>query len=357
MSDEDLGGMAVLAAKLDASDMLGHLRNYPSDLAAAWDRAAAWDLAAVEGQKFRGVLCLGMGGSASGGDFLAALSNAEGCLPFIAWRSYGAPTWLSDEWLVLATSYSGNTEETLDAVDAALELGCSVIGLSSGGALESTMEAAAGSGASACWIPLPGGQPPRSAFGHIFGSQVALAWRLGIMSQPEDAESILEHLADAVEACDFTVEDSEDCVVTEMAESLAGSEVSVLAADSISPIAYRCACQLNENGGVFARPQVVPEMNHNEVVAWTDEGNATQALILFTWDGVHERVDKRIEWFTNSIEADPVWGIVCEGDCLLEAMLYSVVIMDWLSCAVALLRGKDPTSIGPINDLKSHLAD
>jgi len=357
MSEAGGADMAALAAKYDASDMLVHLRNYPSDLAAAWDRAAAWDLTAIEGRKFRGVLCLGMGGSASGGDFLAALSDADGCLPFIAWRTYGAPTWLSDEWLVIATSYSGNTEETLDAVDAALKYGCAVVGLSSGGALESTMEAAAGSGASACWIPLPGGQPPRSAFGHIFGSQIALAWRLGIMSQPDDAGVILEHLADAVEACDFTFEEAEECVVTEMAESLAESDVAIIAADSLWPVAYRCACQLNENGGVFARPQVIPEMNHNEVVAWGDEGNNMQALVLFTWDGVHERVDKRIEWFTTTLEAEVAWGIVCEGDCLLEAMLYSVVIMDWLSCAVALLRGKDPTAIGPINDLKSYLTD
>jgi glucose/mannose-6-phosphate isomerase len=344
--------MGDRANALDESGMLGHLRSFPADLAGAWDRSTSWDISKVERKVYNGVICLGMGGSASGGDFLACLSELGGCLPFISHRGYELPTWVSEKWLVMVTSYSGNTEETLDALECALNLGCDVVGFSSGGALQSRLEAS-----EQTWIPLPGGQPPRSAFGHIFGSQIALVWRLGIQSPPENLGVILEHLTDAVEACDFTLEDEEGDVITEMAQSFIGKQVSILAVQSLSPTSYRAACQFNENGGVFARSQVIPEMNHNEIVAW-GEANATenQALLLFSWDGTHERVSLRLEWMLDNIPVEPTWGIVCEGDSHLEALLYSVVIMDWLSCAIALLRGKDPTAIGPINGLKAHLS-
>jgi len=340
-----------LANGLDASDMLGHLRNFPSDLATAWEKSESWDLTSIESQTFAGVICLGMGGSASGGDFLSCLSDADGCLPFVTHRGYDIPTWVSENWLVLATSYSGNTEETLDAVEAAIGLGCSVVGLSSGGGLQSLVQ-----DSNQIWIELPGGQPPRSAFGHIFGAQVALSWRLGIMSPPENLGEMLSRLAESVDACDF-IDDEEEDVVIEMAQSILNREVSVLATQSLAPVAYRAACQLNENGGVFARSQIIPEMNHNEVVAWGEAHAAdSQSLLIFSWDGIHERNDVRLDWFLDNVTVEPTWGLLCEGESHLEALLYAVILMDWLSCAVALLRGKDPTAIGPIVGLKDHLS-
>ena len=340
-----------LAEELDASGMLGHLRNFPQDLARAWKAAEGWDLSAIENQQFSGVICLGMGGSASGGDFLASLSDADGCLPFVAHRGYDLPTWVSEHWLVLSTSYSGNTEETIDATEAAIGLGCSVVGMSSGGALQTLLESS-----NQIWIELPGGQPPRSAFGHIFGAQVALSWKLGITSPPDDLDSMIERLVEAVEACDFTDSEGDD-VIGEMAESILNRNVSVLATQSLAPTAYRAVCQLNENGGIFARGHVIPEMNHNEIVTWGEEKAAeNQSLLIFTWDGTHQRNEMRLDWFLDNITVEPTWGLMCEGESHLEALLYAVILMDWLSCAVALLRGKDPTAIGPIVGLKEFLS-
>lgn len=340
-----------LAEELDASGMLGHLRNFPQDLARAWKAAEEWDLSAIENQQFSGVICLGMGGSASGGDFLASLSDADGCLPFVAHRGYDLPTWVSERWLVLSTSYSGNTEETIDATEAAIGLGCSVVGMSSGGALQTLLE-----NSNQIWIELPGGQPPRSAFGHIFGAQVALSWKLGITSPPDDLDSMIERLVEAVEACDFTDSEGDD-VIGEMAESILNREISVLATQSLAPTAYRAVCQLNENGGIFARGHVIPEMNHNEIVAWGEEKAAeNQSLLIFTWDGTHQRNEMRLDWYLDNITVEPTWGLMCEGESHLEALLYAVILMDWLSCAVALLRGKDPTAIGPIVGLKEFLS-
>ncbi|GIS44696.1 MAG: hypothetical protein Ct9H90mP16_17660 [Candidatus Poseidoniales archaeon] len=206
--------------------------------ARAWKAAEEWDLSAIENQQFSGVICLGMGGSASGGDFLASLSDADGCLPFFAHRGYDLPTWVSERGLVLSTSYSGNTEETIDATEAAIGLGCSVVGMSSGGALQTLLE-----NSNQIWIELPGGQPPRSAFGHIFGAQVALSWKLGITSSPDDLDSMIERLVEAVEACDFTDSEGDD-VIGEMAESILNRNVSVLASQSLAPTAYRAVLSI-----------------------------------------------------------------------------------------------------------------
>lgn len=348
----DAPDMAALAAELDASDMLGHLRNFARDIAGAWDAAPNWDLAGLEGREWRGVLCLGMGGSASGGDFLGALANHEGNMPFIAHRSYGLPAWVDANWLVIATSYSGNTEETLDAAKAALDAGLSLVALSTGGGLQGLAESAG-----APWIQLPSGQPPRSAFGHIFGAQFALAERLGLLPEMAAGEkaSLLADLGDVLTSCDFTAESDEIHPLTEVAISLLGREVAVHAASELGPAAYRCMCQINENSGAFARAQVVPEMNHNEAVAW-GETYEDQAMLLFTWEKMHTRVGLRIDWAEDNIVPDPYWRFECVDGTLIGAMLHAVVIMDWLSCALALLRGKDPTAIGPITALKSHLA-
>ena len=248
-------------------------------------------------------------------------------------RGYDLPTWVSENWLVIATSYSGNTEETLDATEAAISLGCSVIGLSSGGKLQTLIQ-----DSNQIWIELPGGQPPRSAFGHIFGAQIALTWRLGIMSPPENIEDMIGRLKEAVDACDFVHEEDED-VIVEMAQSISEREISILATQSLAPTSYRAACQLNENGGVFARHHIIPEMNHNEIVAWGETNSAeNQSLLIFTWDGIHNRNDMRMDWFLDNIVVEPTWGLMCEGESHLEALLYAVILMDCLSCAVALLR-------------------
>jgi hypothetical protein len=104
-------------------------------------------------------------------------------------------------------------------------------------------------------------------------------------------------------------------------------------------------------------------MNHNEIIAWggvgddCDPRSAEQALLLLTWGGMNARVKQRFDWFSNHLSTEHGWRIICEGRTLLEAMLYSCITMDWLSCALALLHGKDPTAIGPITSLKEHLSN
>ena len=170
-----------LLEKHDKSDMVGFTRKFVDDLEAAMSA----EIEIEADMDWSGVVCLGMGGSDAGGMFLSALADDSGGLPFVLWNNYGLPSWWGPDWLVLATSYSGNTEETLDGVRQALEEGGVVVGICSGGELEDLLSQ---SDESVC-ISVPSGQMPRSAFGHIFGSQLSLCWALGIITRPSEEEA------------------------------------------------------------------------------------------------------------------------------------------------------------------------
>ena len=140
-----------------------------------------------------------------------------------------------------------------------------------------------------------------------------------------------------------------------MARSIQGREVGIVAPSELSPTAYRFACQLNENSAAFAHPAEVPEMNHNEIVAWSAEGASTRALIAFTSDGMHPRAQARMEWMLGNIVNEVVWRIECDGASLLERLLYAAHVTDWVSIALALVNGVDPSDMAAIDSLKAHL--
>ena len=339
--------MASLLAELDASGMAGRTRSFADDLEAAM----ATEVGIEADTDWSGVLCLGMGGSGAGGRFLKALADAEGGLPFVVWGDYGLPSWWGPEWLVLATSYSGNTEETLDGVREALESGGTVVGVCSGGQLVELLD---GSDDSVS-LAVPGGQMPRSAFGHILGTQLAACWALGLLAAPsaDERAAMVERLRAA--SADADLIDGDGMSET-MARSIAGREVGIVAPTELGPAAYRFACQLNENSAAFAHPAEVPEMNHNEIVAWSAEDTSSRGLIAFTSDGTRPRARARMGWMLDNIETEIVWRIECEGTSLLERLLYAAHVTDWVSIALALLNGKDPSEMAAIDSLKVHLA-
>ncbi len=343
MTESDVG---ALIDELDVSDMLGWTRRFVDDLERAW----ALDLELAPAATCRGVLCLGMGGSAAGGAFLSALANDGGSRPFVSWRHYGLPAWWTPDWLVLATSYSGHTEETLDGVGEALRRGGRVIGLASGGRLAELLGDEGGT-----HVAVPGGQPPRSAFGHLFGTQLAVCWATGLLPRPERAvlEGVLARLRQASAASDPLGGSGR---TTRVAASLQGRGVGILATHRLAPAGYRFMTQFNENAGHFARAVEVPEMNHNEIVAWgEDHARTGQALLALTATGAHPRVAARLDWMLAKLGCEVTWELACPGDTLLEQLLVAAHVTDWITLVRALLNHKDPTSIGPIVALKDHL--
>ena len=336
-----------LLSELDRRNMAGFTRKFVDDLSASMST----ELDMVEDSDWNGVLCLGMGGSGAGGLFLRALSDDSGGLPFVVWTDYGVPSWWGPEWLVIATSYSGNTEETLDGVREVISAGGTVVGICSGGELEGILS---GDDNSVC-LNVPSGQMPRSAFGHIFGTQLSACWELGILPRPssEELSSMLDRLSHASLESDLS--DNSGMAAT-LSRSIVGSEIGIVAPTCLGPAAYRFSCQLNENSAMFAGVTDVPEMNHNEIVAWTSKTASNRALLLFSCEDLHPRTSARIDWMLKEIESYPSWVIECEGESLLERLLYAAHVTDWVSIGLAVLTGEDPSEMPAIESLKAHLA-
>ena len=335
-----------LLAEHDAGDMAGFTRRFVDDLEAAM----SMDAGIEADSDWSGVICLGMGGSGAGGRFLKSLADSEGGLPFVVWSDYGLPSWWGPDWLVLATSYSGDTEETLDGVRMALESGGTVIGVSSGGQLSEMLE----DGDECALLSVPPGQAPRSAFGHIFGAQLAASWALGLLPSPsaDEISEMLGRLRAASSRADLVGGDS---MSDTMARSMLDREIGIASPSELAPAGYRFTCQVNENSDGFANSSDVPEMNHNEIVAWASEGSS-RALVALTCEGVHPRTHARMAWMLDNIESEVVWRIECEGESLLERLLYAAHVTDWVSIAMALAKGVDPSDMAAIDSLKAHLA-
>ena len=344
MKDRDL---QKIADELDSQDMIGFTRNFIDDFETSISRVIDID----SDQDWAGVLCLGMGGSGAGGMFLSTLADNSGGLPFVVWRDYGLPSWWGPEWLVIATSYSGNTEETISGVREVLDSGGTVIGISSGGEMKEILSNSDGS----LFVSVPGGQMPRSAFGHLFGTQLSVCWSLGIMEKPSGKEinDMIQRLRSS--SIEFDISGGNGLVVT-MAESMLDNQIGIIAPTMLISAARRFANQLNENSDVFARPSELPEMNHNEIVAWASTNDSQHSIIYFSCEGIHPRVSSRMNWMLEHIENHNSWIIDCEGESLLERLLYASHISDWISIALALLRGVDPSEMASIDELKSYIS-
>ena len=344
MKDRDL---QKIADELDSQDMIGFTRNFIDDFETSISRVIDID----SDQDWAGVLCLGMGGSGAGGMFLSTLADNSGGLPFVVWRDYRLPSWWGPEWLVIATSYSGNTEETISGVREVLDSGGTVIGISSGGEMKEILSNSDGS----LFVSVPGGQMPRSAFGHLFGTQLSVCWSLGIMEKPSGKEinDMIQRLRSS--SIEFDISGGNGLVVT-MAESMLDNQIGIIAPTMLISAARRFANQLNENSDVFARPSELPEMNHNEIVAWASTNDSQHSIIYFSCEGIHPRVSSRMNWMLENIENHNSWIIDCEGESLLERLLYASHISDWISIALALLRGVDPSEMASIDELKSYIS-
>ncbi len=353
-------GMVELAEALDKGGIVEFTRSFVKDLEKGLSHATPehfpWmkDIASTQ---WNGILCLGMGGSAAGGDFVAALSSFHGNLPIIIQRDYVLPSWWNASWLVLSTSHSGNTEEALEATETALKSGATAIIISTGGILSGLPEVYP----SCFLIPSVGGQPPRTAFGHIFSRQLGLLRSIGVLPQPrEGADAAM--FTRLQTACDgFDILNDPEGDVAQLALCMLERPLALLGPTELQPALNRFKNQLNENAARFARIGVIPEMNHNESVAWCgvgsdqDESGIDHVLLLLTWQGIHRQVSKRMDWMVAHAATDYAWKIAGEGNTLLESLLHLCILMDWISIALAFLHGKDPAAIGPISALKAHL--
>ena len=325
---------------MSVEEMLGIVRELPHQLGDALWRveSAAVPRADAPG----GLAVCGVGGSAIGGDLARAVLGDRARRPLRTVRDYALEPWAGADTLVLCSSYSGNTEETLACDRAAGEAGAPRVALITGGELA---RRAREEGVPV--IGVPGGIPPRAAVAYMVIGALECAASCGaapsLRAEIEGAAGPLSGLAAGEEE------------PRRLAEALRGRVPIVYGGGPTAPVARRWKTQLNENAKRHAFWSTLPEANHNELCAFAAGGDVT--LVLLEDEGQHERIRRRIER-TAEVAAEAglaVERVSSRGSTPFERVMSLVLLGDLVSVLLAGLEGVDPTPVEALEQFKRTL--
>ncbi|MES2629736.1 MAG: bifunctional phosphoglucose/phosphomannose isomerase [Bacteroidota bacterium] len=295
----------------------------------------------------RNIIITGLGGSGIGGKIISQLVSGTCPVPIYINNDYKLPAFVGPHTLVVACSYSGNTEETLSSVEQSLAAGAEVFCITSGGKLaEIAREKNLGV------ITVPGGFPPRAAFGLTFPQLYAALNIYGFIDKQYQA--VIEQVIGVLNASEEDIK--RDAYV--LAEKLHGKTPVIYSEAGFEGVAIRFRQQLNENSKVLCWHHILPEMNHNELVGWAG-GDENVAVVLIQNESDFYRTKERFV-FSKNVMGDKTSTIIdlkSQGDSDLFRALYLIHLTDWTSCYLADLRNVDAVEINVINKLKSRLAE
>jgi glucose/mannose-6-phosphate isomerase len=337
-------------ASVDPRDMLGSVESMSKHLleGVRRGRKAGPPMVALDS-----VVVCGMGGSAIGGDILRAWLSAEGGPRCEVARGYVVPRHVARQTLVIVSSYSGNTEESLSMLEDARARTSKIVAVSSGGRLAEV----AGS-LSIPHVAVPGGLVPRASFGYMFGALLGIAERAGIAAPDRQLEEAARVLAQTNGRCSKGVPTQEN-PAKRMAHELHGLVPVVIGHGLSAPVAKRWANQMNENAKSVAFASELPEMDHNEVVPWaSDPRSQGFSAVFLDHDFSDARMARRLEATRELVCGRAAAHVVkATGRSPLAQLMSLVALGDYTSVYSALLRGEDPSSTEPIERLKGIISE
>lgn len=333
--------------------MLGRIRDLPAQCRQAWSQASAMDLPSEYRQADQ-VVVLGMGGSAIGGDLLRDAVAGEYPLPIRVLRDYTLPADVGARALVIASSYSGETEETLAAFLEAARRGCRLVVVAGGGRL---LAEAQRLGLPLLTIQYKG--EPRAALGYSFFFLLGLLHRLGLVG---DKSKDLEEMVRVLEDLGLRLEPGVPLArnpAKELAARLQGRLAVIYGAGILEGVARRWKGQINENAKSWAFFESFPELNHNSVVGYDlprDLASLILVILLYS-DLLHPRIKRRYQITQEILDRKGVGFevVTSEGEAILSHMMSSVLLGDYVSYYLALLNGVDPSPVEVISFLKERL--
>jgi glucose/mannose-6-phosphate isomerase len=345
---------ASVYRQFDKSGMLDHLHGFPEQCQKAWEKVLKFELP-HEYTRISNVVIVGMGGSAIGADIVRRLALAESKLPVWVHRDYGLPAFVDASTLVIASSYSGNTEETLSAFTKSLGTRSKKLVITSGGKLKHLAEQ---EGIPAFMIDYQA--PPRATFPHNFIPLVGIFQKLGLLGDKS---------ADLQEAVDILKRLSRNLIETrplasnpakQLATKLCGHVAVIYGAEILSEVAQRWKTEFNENSKAWAFFESFPELNHNAVVGYEFPLEAKERIfvLMLRSSSLRPRSLLRYE-VTSKLLAKA--GIAYEvakarGKSALAQVLSLILFGDYTSFYLAMLNEVDPTSTDAINFVKQYLA-
>lgn len=341
----------------DKSNMEAIFLNFADQYSKTQEPARNFDKIPSSYTNFRNIVFSGMGGSAIGGDLIRALFNEHCPIPIIVNRDYNIPKFVDQQTLFIAASYSGNTEETISAFRQALDKGAKIITISAGGELQKLSEENK--------VPHfeieQKGLQPRCAFGYMFVPNVYFLSKLGL---------IPDQSANFDETAEIISENAKELAVNVPSANNQAKQLAIALYNKIpifyapqsyfDVVAMRWKGQINENSKASAFYNIIPEMNHNEIVGWGIPRDITWRSVVVILSGKEEseKMKKRIA-VTSSLIAETgaqVIEIQAKGNSPLAKALYLIYFGDIVSYYLAILNGVDPTPVERILLLKSKLS-
>ena len=298
------------------------------------------------------VVVAGMGGSASSGDLLAGCAAERLDVPVIVHRGYGLPTLAGNRDLVIATSYSGDTAESLSAAEAALSRGCPLVAITSGGRL-----AALARERGVPRVTLPVGLMPRMALGYLFfpllGILKSTDLHVSKGGEVEEAFEVVDALADELGTPRPTATNE----AKRLAQAIGNHLPVVYGGPVTGTTAYRWKTDFEENSKTFAAAGVLPEMNHNEIEAWSGPLARELYLVLLRDREEGPEITRRFALLRELIGpgAAGVAEVSTRGGGYLARLLSLAYLGQWTSYYLAIVRGVDPWSVPVLDALKGRM--
>lgn len=355
MTDPKILDSADAMARIDRDGMGDRIDGFASQLRAGAGIAEEV-LDRLDPGRPRRVVLFGMGGSAIAGDLARGLIDREGGSPLHVSRHYEPPSWIAPEDFLVFSSYSGETEETLEAYRRMRGRADDALVVTTGGALS---KLAAEDGVPAA--KLPPGHPPRAALGYSVSTLLHVLSHRGLLT---DGPARIEGAAQAVEsvasACGRGVLQSRNSA-KQLAIRLVDRALVLIANErTLGPASVRWKGQLNENSKHLAWASPLPEMNHNEVDSYASPAGlvGSVAAILLRDPEDHPRVVARFRWLERYFAERGVQVETVEspkGD-PMSRVLGCVALGDWVSYYLALLHGSDPSALPGVTSLKQALS-
>jgi len=351
-ADRTLDDRDVIAA-IDPSGMAALIEGLPAQSRAAWEAGRAWPLPEGFAAPQRVVL-LGMGGSAIGADVAATLAARVGRVPVQVVRGYVPPT-VDERTLLVACSYAGETEETLEAFQHGLPQAGMRLAITSGGRL-----ARLGASMDYAVFGFEFAAPPRAAFGWALFPLLAIFERLGVLAlAPGAVDGALAELERCAEDWGPDVPEERNAA-KQLARRISGRVPVILGPDVLEVAARRWAGQLNENAKQWALFAALPEADHNLIVGFPGPDSARDALHVLLLDAaaLHPRNRLRVRLTAHALDETgmPHDELLIDGTEPLDTLLRACYLADWVSLYTAVLNGADPYPVRVIDWLKQSLA-
>jgi glucose/mannose-6-phosphate isomerase len=307
-----------------------------------------------DGREITRVIVAGMGGSALAALLAKSWLKDELVVPFEVVRTYNLPAYVDYNTLVIASSYSGNTEETLSCLDEARAKSAQVAIIAAGGKLIQTAE-----GEKVAHVKLPSDLQPRMAVIYNLRALIATLAHFGVVNY--------ERFAEIADAADWLQEETAAWLPGQTTDKNYAKQLALQAVGKTpvfyggaitAPVAYKWKISWNENAKNLAFWNEYPENNHNEFIGWTSHPIEKPFAVFDLISNLeHPQILKRFAVSDRLLSGQRPKAVVVDmaGKTAIEQLLWGSILADFVSIYVAILNGVDPTPVDMVEKLKAEL--